>query len=143
MAEFSNFILRMIKASLSILLSALVLMQGLNLHLSDILELSALLEHIEHHQSSYGDDLSSFLDKHYGAKKTEHDKEEHQNGGNHEKLPFKDRACHSPGNTMIVLAVSPIRKLISDGILPRPSYHYQESYSFLDHTDIFQPPRVF
>ena len=132
----------MIKASLSILLSALVLLQGLNLHLSDILELHALLEHIEHHQSSYGDDLSSFLEKHYGTKKAEHDQEEHQNGGNHENLPFKDQACHSPGPTMIVLAFSPIRNVFSDDIMPRPSYHYQESYSFLDHTDIFQPPRI-
>ena len=132
----------MIKASLSILLSALVLLQGLNLHVSEILELHVLLEHIEHHQSSYGDDLFSFLEKHYGTKKAEHDQEEHQNGGNHENLPFKDQACHSPAPTMIVLAVSPIRNLISDGIMPRPSYHYQESYSFLDQTDIFQPPRI-
>ncbi len=132
----------MIKVSISILLSALVLMQGLNLHLQDILELGALVEHMEYHQSSYGDDLYSFLEKHYGTKKTEHDGEEHQNGENHEKLPFKDKACHSSSSNMIVLTGSPMRNLTSDCILPRSSFHYQESYSFLDQTDIFQPPRI-
>ncbi len=132
----------MAKVSLSILLSLLVLLQGLNLHLKDVLELSALMEHLEMHQSSYGDDLYSFLEKHYGSKISEHDREGHSDGGQHDGLPFKERASCVSVMHLVILPGSADRNLISELMPESPSFHYQEDYSFLNPADIFQPPRT-
>lgn len=131
----------MLKVSVSILLSFMILLQGLNIHLKDVIELESFLEHLEYHQSSYGDDLYSFVEKHYGSKMTAHDKEEHEKGKTHEKLPFKDQACHSTSSIMIISQAHNARALISDAIPSSQSFFYQENYSFLDQADIFQPPR--
>ena len=44
----------------------------------DVVKLTNLLEHIELHKSTYGDDIFSFVSKHYGDKMQEH-KEERDN----------------------------------------------------------------
>jgi hypothetical protein len=132
----------MVKVSLSILLSALVLLQGLNLHLKDLFELSDLIEHLEMHQSSYGDDLYSFLDKHYGVKRSEHDLQGHRDGGDHDRLPFKDKASCSTISHLVILPGIDSRKVVCDAMPEVPYFHYQENYSFLNQTDIFQPPRT-
>ena len=131
----------MAKALLSISLSLLVLVQGLNLHLKDVLELSALLEHLEMHQSSYGDDLYSFLEKHYGTQMSEHEREGHGDGGQHDGLPFKERASCVTGMHLVILPGSTDRNAISELLPESPVFHYQEDYSFLNPSDIFQPPR--
>ena len=132
----------MAKVSLSILLSLLVLLQGLNLHLKDVLELSALMEHLEMHQSSYGDDLYTFLEKHYGTQMSEHDREGHGEGRQHDGLPFKERASCISGIHLVILPGSLDRNEVSELLPESPSFHYTEDYSFLNPADICQPPRT-
>ncbi len=132
----------MAKVSLSILLSMLVLLQGLNLHLKDVLELSALMEHLEMHRASYGDDLYSFLEKHYGPKMSEHEREGHRDGGNHDRLPFKELASCSIGIHFVVLPGTIDRNDSPETMPEEPSFQYLENYSFLSPADIFQPPRT-
>jgi hypothetical protein len=131
----------MIRAFASILLSSLILLQGLNIQVKDVLDLRVLLEHLEYHQAAEGDDLYTFLQKHYGSRKTQHEGEEHQDGQNHEKLPFKDKAFHSSGIFLVTIGEKAHHDLISLTNLPKSTFYYQDNYSFLDHTDIFQPPR--
>ena len=62
----------------------LLVLQSINLNLVDLVKIPVLIEHYNQHQEEYGDDFFSFLDKHYG-----HDKEEHNTEhSEHQDLPF-------------------------------------------------------
>ena len=52
----------MLRNSVSIVLSVSILLQGLNLHLSDMIEIQVLMKHLKEHKMSYGDDLMTFFD---------------------------------------------------------------------------------
>lgn len=133
----------MLKSSISILLSFSILLQGLNFHISDMIELQALMTHLEEHQSSYGDDLLTFFDKHYGDQRTEHDQEEHNGSGKHEKLPFKHNVCHVNSGIMINSFNGVVKNIVPVVAAASQSFFYQENYSFLNLTEIFQPPQFF
>ena len=131
----------MLKSSMSILLSVSILLQGLNFHLSDMMDLQVLIKHLEEHQLSYGDDFLTFFDKHYGDLRSEHDQEQHKGSTEHEKLPFKHKVCHLNAG---VLIYQPVASERHPERVPTPStqnYHYLDNYSFLNQTDIFQPPK--
>ena len=130
------------KSSIAILLSLSILFQGLNLHLSDIIELQALVQHFEEHRSSFGDDFLTFFDKHYGDLRQEHDDEEHKGSDQHEKLPFKQKVCQSSTGVLINSFGNASRNLDMSPMGSSPNYHYLNNYSFLDNSDIFQPPRL-
>lgn len=132
----------MIKFFASMLLSGLILLQGLNIHVKDILDLQTFLQHLEYHQSADGDNFYSFLEKHYGLKMAEHEHEDGSNDEKHDKLPFKDKAYNNTVSFLMVTAGNSSQNLISPTISSKSTFFYQDNYSFLDQTDIFQPPRI-
>ena len=125
----------------SILLSAMVLFQSLGLHSPDVFEMDVLLKHLSLHEKDFGDDLFSFLDKHYGLQKKEHDKEGHD-GDRHEPLPFQHEICKISSSTPVIIP----NVIMIEDVLLLPSEekpHFSNSqYSFLKQFDIFQPPRL-
>ena len=127
---------------MSILLSFSILLQGLNFHVSDMMELKVLVKHLEEHKSSYGDDLFTFLDKHYGDLRQEHDREEHKGSNEHEKLPFKHKVCQL--NAGILIHTSGVSERQLDPVPTHnvQNYYYLDNYSFLNQSDIFQPPQI-
>ena len=131
----------MLKISMSIFLSFSILLQGLNFQLSDMIELQVLLKHLDEHESSYGDDFFTFFDKHYGDLRQEHDQEEHKGSSEHEKLPFKHKVCQMNIGILINSFNGPERNPEPVPIASVQNYFYLDNYSFLDHTDIFQPPK--
>lgn len=132
----------MLRSYMSILLSFSILLQGLNFHLPDMIELQVLIKHLEEHQMSYGDDFITFLDKHYGDLRNEHNQEEHKGSGEHEKLPFKHKVCQLNFSVLINSSVSQDRNLDPVPIPSVQNFYYLDNYSFLDQTDIFQPPQL-
>ena len=78
----------MLTKSIALILSVFILSQSFNVHLMDVLKLNNLLNHIELHESTYGDDIFSFISKHYGDEMAEHKKQK-DNRSDHQKLPFK------------------------------------------------------
>lgn len=123
----------------SFLLASFVLLQSFNIHIPEVLKLKNLLEHLEFHQSVYGDDIFSFVAKHYGDQKLKHEKNE--DNGDHQQLPF-----HHHVNFDIVLfyVIDINRYQLRDFVDNAPelkNFSYQTSYSFLENTDIFQPPQ--
>ena len=132
----------MLKSSLSILLSFSILLQGLNFQLSDMIELQVLVKHLKEHQSSYGDDLFTFFEKHYGALRQEHDREEHKGSSEHEKLPFKHKVCQVNAGVLINSFNSAERNTEPIPSSSVKNFYYLDNYSFLDQSDIFQPPQV-
>ncbi len=51
----------------------------------DVVKLPKLFEHYQEHQKNYGDNFFSFLNKHYGSEKDNHESKEHDE---HHDLPF-------------------------------------------------------
>lgn len=106
-----------------------------------MMEFQVLLRHLNEHQASYGDDVFTFFAKHYGDLRHEHDQEKHEGSSEHEKLPFKHKVCQL---NMGILINSFNRQERSPDPVPIASaqnYFYLDNYSFLDQTDIFQPPK--
>ena len=131
----------MLKSSISLLLSFSILIQGLNFHLSDMIELQVLLKHLDEHQTAYGDDLFAFFEKHYGDQRHQHDQEKHKGSSEHEKLPFKHKVCQLNMGIMINSLNRAERSPDPVPIISIQNYFYLDNYSFLDQTDIFQPPK--
>lgn len=125
---------------ISFTIASFILVQSFNVHLVDVFELKILFEHAEYHKTTYGDDLISFFAKHYGDKKAEHNKDK-QEEQQHRQLPFS-HGFH--------LDIIPFY-LIDTGVyqlsqtnISDPEFtkfFYQDSYNFLQNSDIFQPPR--
>ena len=130
------------KAIVSIMLSALVLLQGLNVQMKDVLEVDALFRHLEYHLSSEGDDFYSFLEKHYGSQKFDHEHKGQSDDQNHEKLPFKDKAHQNSNNVVMVLTSNTSRDLVASTISSRSNFYHEDNYSYLQQKDFFQPPRI-
>lgn len=125
----------------SLLLSFFILFQSFNVHLLDVLKLQSLLQHIEFHESTYGDDIFSFLAKHYGDKMTEH-REQNNGEGDHQKLPFNHSVCMDAGQLFILESFAAKLVLSDPPIVKKRTFHYYNFYSYLENTDIFQPPKI-
>lgn len=124
---------------MSFAIASLMLMQSVNVHINDVLQISNLMEHLDFHETTYGDDLFAFLNKHYGSSKEElnHDDE---NSHNHE-LPFTHTVC-SDASTVFVVDLNPVVWESSEGDLSdQKDFFYTNTYSFLGNKDIFQPPK--
>lgn len=124
----------------SISLAILFLAQSFNLHSGDFLKLDSFMSHLEFHQEKYGDDIFAFISKHYGNKKSSHD-EEPKDNQDHQRLPFNHNICSDSGQTLLIQfdklsLVIPINDLNS-----KIDFYYQNSYSFLENSDVFQPPK--
>jgi len=126
---------------LSILLSALVLMQSVSLEVKDIAHLGDFMEHARFHAEKYGDSFLVFLSKHYGELQEDHNASHGEERKQHEELPFHHHSCqHSMADFVFLPRFSASIKGFStsddSAIFP-----YQETYASFEKFDIFQPPR--
>ena len=124
---------------ISFSLASFVLIQSFNIHIPEVLKLKNLLEHLEFHKSTYGDDIFSFVAKHYGDQKLKHEKKE--GNDNHQQLPFHHHVCF---DASLLYVADMSRYQIRDldvNVTESRNFSYQTSYSFLENIDIFQPPQ--
>ena len=121
-------------------MSVFILAQSVNIHLGDVLQVDSLLEHLELHEDIYGDDLFAFISKHYGGEIEEHQRES-GNDSDHSKLPFNHSiACDS--FQFFILDLDQLGLgYVQLPVQKKSDFYYNISYSFLENTDIFQPPR--
>ena len=131
----------MVRSCISILLSFSILLQGFNLHATGALEIQAMLRHMQEHQIEYGDDAFDFFNKHYGENRSEHDKEDHKGSDHHKKLPFKN-LCQSNSGVLILPRLGMEKDALPVPVTTSPNFFYLDTYSFLEQSDIFQPPQV-
>ena len=127
--------------SASILLSFFILFQSFNVHFIDILKLKTLIEHMQFHEDVYGDDIVSFISKHYGEQMKSHQEQSSDEEKDHQKLPFNKNVCIDGGQPLIIDGFC--SKLhIDEPIVKKRTFYYHNFYSFLENTDIFQPPKT-
>lgn len=123
----------------SIFLAVLVLAQSFNLHYGDFLKLDELISHLEFHQEKYGDDIFAFISKHYGEKKSSHDKDP-KDSDDHQRLPFNHNICSDSGQILLIQFDKLSFELPTKEQHSKSDFYYQNGYSFLEITDVFQPP---
>ncbi len=127
----------------SILLSSLMLLQSLHLGVSDVLQLDELLEHARYHQQEFGDSFLTFLSKHYGDQKKQHQQDPHDGRPDHEQLPFQ----HIPQQISGHLHFYVPGRLGWDSLPESPEsqfhiFHYLSGSPDVYSGGIFQPPRM-
>lgn len=126
----------------SILLSALVLIQSIRLDLGDLAQFDELIEHAKFHSDKYGDNFLVFLSKHYGELQKDHKQAHKEEQSQHEKLPFNHQSCQHivadfliSGRVIVLTKAAPV-------LDTSKGFHYQENYASFERFDIFQPPRT-
>ena len=110
--------------------------------MSDIFMLTDLVEHAQFHSEEYGDDFFTFFEKHYGDLKAEHQKTHKEEKSQHEKLPFQHNSCnHLVADVIVIDYVFTLEKAVVS-YTANPHFYYQDLYSFLERSSIFQPPKI-
>lgn len=134
---------------LSLSVASLILVQSFNIHLMDALKLSNLMEHVAFHKETYNDGVFSFIAKHYGNQVAEH-QVEHENDHddeknkdeNHHQLPFDHGVCLDATPIYVFnLNVYSLEEPVVH-VHGAKNFYHQDSYSYLENSDIFQPPKV-
>lgn len=121
-------------------MSVFILAQSVNIHLGDMLQVDSLLEHMELHEDIYGDDLFAFISKHYGGESQEH-RRESGSDRDHSKLPF-NHTINADSFQFFILDIDQLGLAYTKlPVQKKSDFYYNISYSFLENTDIFQPPR--
>lgn len=120
-----------------ILLSNLILLQSLNIGLETFSKINVLIEHAQFHQETYGDTFTDFLIEHYGDKEiiTKKHKE-------HGDLPFKQDCVnhnHLPSVFTLNTQIFELKETLAIQI--QQNYFYKESFSLVEKSSIFQPPK--
>jgi hypothetical protein len=127
----------------SITASFLILIQSFNICISDLVDLSELIEHAKFHSEKYGDNLFVFVSKHYGELEADHNKKHQEEKQEHEELPFQ----HQPHMTLLsAFMVKDLQayhiKPVDDLVTSATDFFYQASYSNCEKEAPFQPPRA-
>lgn len=126
---------------ISLVLSAMVFLQGVNMDMGDMVRINELLEHAAFHNEQYGDNFLVFLSKHYGELEQEHKRAHQEEQQQHEKLPFSHHSCNHIIADFVLVGKSGLQLKsipVSDTL---QNFFYQETYSSFEKFDIFQPPR--
>lgn len=125
----------------SIFISFLILFQSININIDEFLQLDELVEHAFYHAEEYGDDIFLFVSKHYGELKDDHDKSNGDEQQDHEQLPFNHQ-CTPNFISVFILNTVPFVALRIDEINSKTIFLYQETNSFFEKSNVFQPPKV-
>jgi hypothetical protein len=138
-----NSIFKTMARLISILLSSLLLLQSLHLSAEDLVQLDELLEHATYHREAFGDSFLTFLDKHYGSQKADHDKNQQEEKHDHEQLPFQQLPNQLLSHTLFFMG----QRFVWDSPQERKEsqshqYHYLLQSSGIFSGGVFQPPRL-
>ncbi len=129
------------KSLLALTFSFLVFFQSAGLGINDLFLLGSLAEHAKYHSENYGDDFFTFIEKHYGSQKTEHQKNHNEEKQEHEELPFQHISCNHIITDLVLMNFD--LSVLKEEILSQRSqtFFYQNLYSSLKKVSIFQPPK--
>ncbi|NAY91443.1 hypothetical protein GTQ34_05900 [Muricauda sp. JGD-17] len=119
----------------------LILLQSINIHFNDLVELDELVEHYQYHNEEYGDNFLVFLSKHYGKQKADHSQKHQEEQEDHEKLPFQHQTQCSQLLVFVVNAKPILESRSEMPMTTSGNFHYQKSYSSIWSDSPFQPPK--
>lgn len=129
------------KTIFAISFSILIAFQSVGFGIQDMFLLGKLVQHAEHHSENHGDDFFTFMQKHYGSLKAEHQENDKDDKHDHEKLPFQHISCHHALTDIVLVPFElPLLK-VEINTLQTHTFHYENLYSPLEKVSIFQPPK--
>lgn len=119
-------------------LASFILFQGMFVYLDVSFEINEILEDYQLHKTKYGDNISSFLSKHYGDLKESHKeqhKKEHQQHKHHDNLEINNSvdyvfSCYH-------IEINPNIEINNR----TTNFYYKDLFSTFEKQKIFQPPR--
>ena len=121
---------------ISIIISALILLQSFNINFDDVNKLPNLYEHIACH-INHGHNIVEFMSLHYGSTSKIHDTENSE----HQNLPFKHKNKQTNFNVDYL-----IKNVFSISIpkidLKETIFSYNKITSQLVIYNFFKPPRL-
>ncbi len=121
-------------------LATLILSQGIFANTDILFETSELIEDYQLHKVKYGDNLSTFISKHFGDLKESH-KKQHQKEHEQHKHPVQNNS----GTNQLDYTLSAsffIMKNVIEINSSTSNYHYSDLFSTFEKRKIFQPPRI-
>jgi hypothetical protein len=120
----------------AIFMSLTILFQSLGIEFSDIVKYPTLVKHVICHIEQ-GDDLSDFMDLHYGS-----NIKPHQNKHNeHKELPFKHQHTDTHLQLVFIVNTGNIEIKSSENSYQTNNFLYSKSF-FNNYTNrFFQPPQ--
>ena len=129
------------KSLFSISFSILILFQSFGVHTDDILQIDDLIQHANYHNEQYGDNVITFISKHYGKLKADHDKDHKEEKEEHEQLPFQHQSCSAAFTGIILNTTKEELKNFDFIEFKKHNFYYQSPSSSLHLEGLFQPPR--
>lgn len=125
----------------SISLSFLMLFQSIGITLNDISQIDEIIEHIEFHNEEYGDNFFVFISKHYGELKSDHEKKNHNEKEDHEKLPFQSQSNLVSSTLFTLVSIKTEFLALSFSEFKKHDFFYNKSFSTIHLDGLFQPPQ--
>ncbi len=124
----------------TIFISSFILVQSFNIHISDVLKLSELMEHADFHKDKYGDSILVFISKHYGDLKQAHKKQHQEEEKKHSHAPI-NHDCSSQLQVSFILNKNSFIIEIPQLMEKSTNFYYQDRFSAFEKQRIFQPPK--
>ena len=123
-------------------MSVILLAQGLVVNFADLEQMDALREHAKFHQEQYGDNLATFIDKHYGDLKEKHFEDHQEERSDHERLPYHISVPFV--NQTVFLIEQTIGRIAADYYMEseKTNFYYNQLYTSLLIREILRPPRI-
>ncbi len=130
------------KRVIPFILSVIILSQSMNVSANDMVKLDDFFEHAQYHYEEFGDDIFTFVSKHYGNLKEEHSANHKNESSQHEQLPFNH---HLGSHTSTIFLADFIEKEqipAPIGSLHSIKFFYLLPVTSVTSADIFQPPKI-
>ncbi len=113
----------------------------MNIQIENIFQLDELVEHAYFHKETHGDDFFTFLSKHYGELKSEHDKNHQDEEKDHKELPFQNSVFSFAFFEKMILH---IHECVNPSLVLKERksiFFYQNLIAGEFKTGVFQPPK--
>ena len=121
-------------------LASLILFQGMFSYVNIIFEIGEVLEDYQLHKVKYGDDLATFMSKHFGGLKEEH-KEQHKKEHKEHKHPIQSD-INNLQEVYICNKIELVLNVNFKNITTVNNFNYKDLFSTFEKQKIFQPPRL-
>ena len=117
-------------------------MQATNIHIDDVMKLKELIEHAKMHSERYGDNLATFLSKHYGELEESH-KQQHQQ--EKKEQPQSPNSHDCTAQVQVDFIANPFDNSISTYNLVdilKYNIHYSDNVSSHEKLKVFHPSKL-
>ncbi len=129
------------KRFFSIVISLTILVNSLQINIYGLSRIDDLLEHLQYHNQKYGDDLFTFLSKHYGLREAHHKKQHQEEKQKHEQLPFHQGVSQQISSAFLIPAWERPDLKVKESCYRSLHFIYQAPVSFYTPRKLFQPPK--